>query len=56
MRCPYCERPLHLTSIRCRVCGRYVPRWPHIIVLGTLTVLALMIIIDLLEMLARSRP
>jgi hypothetical protein len=54
MRCPYCERPLNALSIRCRVCDRFVPRLPHLLVLGLLAVAALVGVIILLEFLAKS--
>ena len=54
MRCPYCERPLNALSLRCRVCDRFVPRLPHLLVLGLLAVAALVGVIILLEFLAKS--
>jgi hypothetical protein len=50
MRCPYCERPLHMGGIKCRACRRYVLRWPHIVLL---IVLAVAVAFGLLELLFR---
>ncbi|MBV9958500.1 MAG: hypothetical protein JO360_08770 [Acidobacteria bacterium] len=55
MKCPYCERPLRALSLRCRVCDRFVPRLPHLFVLGLLAVAALIGVILFLEYLAKSR-
>src|SRR3977135_3890194 len=38
MDCPYCERRLRALSMRCRVCSRYVPRWPHIIAISLIAI------------------
>jgi hypothetical protein len=54
MKCPYCERPLRALSIKCRLCKRFVPRWPHLFFLGLLAVGILAGIVILLEILAKS--
>ena len=55
MDCPYCDRSLRALSIRCRVCDRFVPRWPHLIFLGLLAIAVLAGILILIEFLAKSR-
>lgn len=55
MDCPYCDRSMRAFSIRCRVCDRFVPRWPHLIFIGLLAVAFLVGIVILLEILAKSR-
>jgi hypothetical protein len=54
MDCPYCDRSLRALSIRCRVCDRFVPRWPHLIFLTLLALAILVGIVVLLELLAKS--
>ena len=54
MDCPYCDRSLRALSIRCRVCDRFVLRWPHLIFFGLLAVTILVGIVVLLEFLAKS--
>ncbi len=54
MKCPYCERPMRPLSLSCRICRRFVPRLPHLIVLGLLAIACLVGIIILLEILAKS--
>jgi hypothetical protein len=54
MDCPYCDRSLRPLSIRCRVCDRFVPRWPHLTFLVLLALAILVGIIILLELLAKS--
>ncbi len=55
MDCPYCERSLHVFSVRCRVCDRFVPRWPHLIFIGLVVISFLAGIVLVLEFLAKSR-
>ncbi len=54
MKCPYCERGMRTFSLSCRICRRFVPRWPHLIFLGLLAIGFLAGIIILLEILAKS--
>jgi hypothetical protein len=41
-------------SVRCRLCDRFVPRWPHLMVIGLLVITVLAGVIALLEVLAKS--
>lgn len=54
MYCPYCQRPMRPLSMKCRLCKRFVPRWPHLIILGLLAIACLVGIIVVLEILAKS--
>jgi hypothetical protein len=41
-------------SLKCRMCRRFVPRVPHLLILGLLAIAFLVGIIILLEILAKS--
>lgn len=47
-KCTYCARPLPGLGIRCRACRRYVLRWPHMVVLSLVLLVAVVLILELL--------
>jgi hypothetical protein len=47
-RCPYCARPLKGLGLKCRACRRYILRWPHLLALSALLLVAVLVLLDLL--------
>ena len=47
-RCPYCARPLKGLGLKCRACRRYILRWPHLLVLATGLLVAVLVLLELL--------
>ena len=47
-KCPYRARPLKGLGLKCRACRRYILRWPHLIVLSGLLLVAVLVLLELL--------
>lgn len=47
-RCPYCARPLKGLGLKCRACRRYILRWPHLLVLSAVLLVAVFVLLELL--------
>ena len=47
-RCPYCARPLNGLGLKCRACRRYILRWPHLLVLSFVLLVAVLVVLELL--------
>ena len=47
-RCPYCARPLKGLGLKCRACRRYILRWPHLLVLSLVALIALLFLLEFL--------
>jgi hypothetical protein len=47
-KCPYCARPLKGLGVKCRACRRYILRWPHLLVLSFVVLIAVLVLLELL--------
>lgn len=47
LKCLYCARPLRGLGLKCKACRRYVLRWPHIVVLSVIGLLAVLLFLEL---------
>lgn len=47
LKCLYCARPLRGLGLKCKACRRYVLRWPHIVVLSVIGLIAALLFLEL---------